>query len=67
MPKSSSLRKTEIIATRVTSQIKDIIESEARREGLDISEWLRNLVIEELRKRGAFPRHVFTISEGRSE
>ena len=55
MPRKSSEPKKELVATRVTPFIKDIIAQEARKEGLDISEWLRDLVVRELRRREALP------------
>mgnify|MGYP000191499581 CR=1 FL=1 len=60
MPKSRSEQKTEIIATRVTPMIKSIILREARREGLGVSEWIRNVIISELKSRNALPK-VFDI------
>jgi len=51
MPMKNSDLKSAILVTRVTPRVKDIIEREARAEGLDVSEWIRNLIIEELKKR----------------
>jgi len=48
--KNSDL-KSALLVTRVTPRIRDIVEREARAEGLDVSEWIRNLIIEELKKR----------------
>jgi hypothetical protein len=56
MPKTSSEQKDEIIATRVTPYIKRAIVSEAQKEGLGVAEWLRNLIVSELRNRGVLPR-----------
>ncbi|MFW5946470.1 MAG: hypothetical protein ACOCSJ_02150 [Candidatus Natronoplasma sp.] len=55
MPKTSGERKTEMVATRLTPPLKQAVKKEAQREGRDISEWLRNLLIEELRERGSLP------------
>ena len=51
--------KTELVCTRVTSQIKEAIVREAVHEGLVPSEWLRNLIIKELKERNALPKKVF--------
>ena len=52
--------KSVLIATRVTPHIKDIVTRIAEREGLNVAEWMRNLVVAELKKYGALPT-VFTI------
>ncbi|MBS7620372.1 hypothetical protein KEJ21_07000, partial [Candidatus Bathyarchaeota archaeon] len=52
--KNSSL-KTILIATRVTPHVKAIIDQVAKREGLTVSEWLRNLIITDLKNRGTLP------------
>jgi len=44
-----------LIATRVTPKIKNIIAQMAYREGLSVSEWLRNLIVVELKKNEALP------------
>jgi len=49
MPKTSFEAKTSLVATRVTPYIKVIIEQQASREGLTSSEWVRNLIIKELK------------------
>ncbi|MEE8323599.1 MAG: hypothetical protein V3V81_01480 [Candidatus Bathyarchaeia archaeon] len=49
MPKTSFEPKTALVATRVTPYIKVIIEQQASREGLTSSEWVRNLIIKELK------------------
>jgi predicted HicB family RNase H-like nuclease len=51
MPMKNSDLKSELLVTRVTPRVKDIIEHEARAEGMDVSEWIRNLIIQELKKR----------------
>jgi len=55
MPRKSSNPKTVLIATRVTPKIKKIIVQMAYREGLSVSEWLRNLIVVELKKNEALP------------
>ncbi|MEF8835310.1 MAG: hypothetical protein V5A76_04065 [Candidatus Thermoplasmatota archaeon] len=44
-----------MVATRLTPPLKQAVQKEAQREGRDVSEWLRNLLIEELRERGSLP------------
>ena len=53
MPMKNSDLKSELLVTRVTPRVKDIIEHEARAEGMDVSEWTRSIIIEELKRRGA--------------
>ena len=55
MPRKSSNPKTVLIATRVTPRIKKIISQMAYREGLSVSEWLRNLIVVELKRNEALP------------
>jgi len=55
MPKKSGDKKSELVATRLTPPLKNAVKKEARREGRDVSEWLRNLLIEELRERNSLP------------
>lgn len=49
MPRTESDTKDALVCTRVTPYIKDIIEQQASREGLTPSEWIRNLIIKELK------------------
>ena len=53
MPKTGSETKTKLLCTRVTPSIEEIILQQAMQEGLNLSEWLRNLIIKELRERKA--------------
>ncbi len=55
MPRKSLNPKTVLIATRVTPKIKNIIAQMAYREGLSVSEWIRNLIVVELKKNEALP------------
>ncbi len=55
MPKTTGDRKTEMVATRLTPSLKKAVRKEAEREGRDVSEWLRNLLIQELRERDSLP------------
>ncbi len=55
MPQKSGTPKSVLLATRVTPRIRDIVVQMAAREGLNVSEWLRNLIIMELKKSEALP------------
>ena len=50
MPRTSFDAKTALVCTRVTPYIKEILEQQASREGLTSSEWVRNLIIKELKQ-----------------
>ena len=50
MPNTSSVTKTEMVATRVTPKIKEIVDIVATGEGLSTSEWIRKLIVLELHK-----------------
>ena len=52
------------MTTRVTPQIKNVVDQQASREGLTSSEWLRNLVIRELKGENLLPT-VFKVPSGR--
>jgi len=47
--------KKVMLGFRVPPRIKDFIFQVANSEGMDASEWLRKVVVEELRKRGILP------------
>jgi hypothetical protein len=47
--------KTVLLATRVTPRIRDIVVQMATHEGLNVREWLRNLIIMELKNSEALP------------
>jgi hypothetical protein len=49
MPRTSSISKTSLVSTRVTPDIKQILEQQASREGLTASEWVRHVIIKELK------------------
>ena len=56
MPKTDGATKEELLCTRITTAIKDAIVQEAQMEGLTPSEWLRNLIVKELKERQALPK-----------
>ncbi len=49
MPKIDGEIKTSLISTKVTRRIREIIIQQASREGITTSEWLRKLIIKELK------------------
>ena len=55
MPQKTGTPKTMLLATRVTPKIRDIVVQMAHREGFNVSEWLRNLIISELKRNEALP------------
>lgn len=55
MPKTKAETKDAIIYLRLTSKIRSQIDYQAAQEGVTTSEWLRKLVIKELRERNALP------------
>ncbi len=56
MPKREGSVKEGFLSTRVTFAIKESVFQEAQTEGLTPSEWLRNLVVKELKERQALPK-----------
>ena len=58
MPKKTSSPKNVLLATRVTPGIRDIVVQMSQREGLNVSEWLRNLIILELKRSQALPTTI---------
>jgi antitoxin component of RelBE/YafQ-DinJ toxin-antitoxin module len=62
LPKSTSETKRSIIYVRVTKRIKDLVKQQAAREGITPSEWVRSLIVRELRERGVLPT-LFEVPE----
>ena len=56
MPRIEGDVKVELLCTRVTSIIKDAVIRESQMEGLTASEWIRNLIVKELKERKALPK-----------
>jgi hypothetical protein len=54
--------KNAIVCVRFPVQFKRIMEQLAYNEGMDISTWLRNLVVAELKRRGIISETMGTIS-----
>jgi len=55
VPKIQGELKIELLCTRLTSTIREAVVREAQKEGLTTSEWLRNLILKELKERDALP------------
>ncbi len=53
MSRKKAFLKSVTLSVRVTPYVKDLIETVARMEGFTASEWVRAVVVEELKKRGA--------------
>jgi len=50
--KRRGIFKTEVVAVRLVPSFKRMLEQLAANEGLDLSAWLRNLILKELKSRG---------------
>ena len=50
-----SKSKSVLMATRVTPRIRDVVARMAESEGLNVSEWLRSLIVAELKRRNSLP------------
>jgi len=61
LPKIKSETKNVFVYVRVTNAIKDLITYQAAREGVTPSEWVRNLIIKELREREALQPPLFRV------
>jgi len=63
MPRTESETKTRLVCTRLTPTIEGVVSQQASQEGLTTSEWIRNLIIKELRERGSLPKIIFKLPE----
>ena len=52
MSTSNAERKKVLLSVRITREAKAIVEIEASKDGVTISEWIRHLIIKELSERG---------------
>ena len=55
MGRSNGNTKDILLATRVTPRISENVKQLAYREGLTVSEWIRNLIVADLKKNNALP------------
>ncbi|MEM2240530.1 MAG: winged helix-turn-helix domain-containing protein [Candidatus Bathyarchaeia archaeon] len=60
MSQTTASTKKSIIAFRVAPYVKDLVTQVALSEGLAPSEWLRNLLIGEFKRRNLLPKTVTT-------
>jgi hypothetical protein len=58
MRRSKRATKDILLATRVTPRISEEVKQLAYREGLNVSEWLRNLIVVELKKTDSLPSRL---------
>jgi hypothetical protein len=58
MGRSSGNTKDVLLATRVTPRISENVKQMAYREGLNVSEWLRNLIVAELKEHDVLPSRI---------
>ena len=56
--RSKGQTKDILLATRVTPRISENVKQMAYREGLNVSEWLRSLIIAELKRTDSLPRRL---------
>lgn len=56
MPSIEGDMKAKLLSTRVTPAIREAVIRESQMEGLTTSEWLRSLIVKELKDRGALPK-----------
>ena len=56
--RSNGHTKDILLATRVTPRISENVKQLAYREGLNVSEWLRNLIVAELKKTNSLPSRL---------
>lgn len=64
--------KTEVVYGKVEPEIKEIVKQLARKMGLTVSEYVRNLVLEDLDKRSVFTTQLkqeilTSIKDGREQ
>jgi len=55
LPRIEGETKNALISTKITTRIKGIIVQQASREGITSSEWLRKLIIKELKNENLLP------------
>jgi hypothetical protein len=59
MGKATGIRKDVMLVTRVTQRISENVKLLAYQEGLNVSEWMRNLIISELKRTNSTPRRLY--------
>jgi hypothetical protein len=64
MGRSKGVPKSVLLATRVTPGINEKVKQMAFRDGLYVSEWIRQLIIAELRNQDMLGRPIQAPSNG---
>ncbi len=64
MRRSNGIPKSVLLATRVTPGINQIIKQLAFRDGLYVSEWIRQLIIAELKNQNILGKPLQAPSNG---
>jgi len=54
MPRVKSPKNTTV-AFRLNPRIAELVSQVASSEGMNVSEWIRSLIVEELKRRGLLP------------
>lgn len=65
MPRTETEAKTKLVCTRLTPIIGSVVFQQAAQEGLTSSEWIRNIIIKELRERQVLPKIIFRLPESK--
>ena len=60
---SKELIKEAVLATRLTAEIQKLVEQLAQIQGLTPSEYLRNLILEDLEKRSLISAKIDNLKE----
>jgi hypothetical protein len=58
MGRSRGEPKSILLGTMVVSRIRDHVIQLADREGLNTSEWIRSLILTELKKNNSIPKQI---------
>jgi len=45
-------KRTEVLATKVESRLRDMVQNEAERKSQTVSDWIRDVIIKKLSRRG---------------
>lgn len=61
MPRTKAVRKSVLFCTRVTPEIRNMIDVVASRVGLSPSEWVRHLILVELKENDCLPDLLFRV------
>jgi hypothetical protein len=59
MSRTYRTKKNEILATRITPRLYDYVKMAAYNDSLSVSEWIRNLIISELKRNNLLPFRLY--------